>query len=1277
MDSQLQQSLRRVARRLYRQQLGWVLAMIWGASAVCGLMLVPIGRSTAISDGFLWCWLGCTLLVAIIAAIVIRRRFGQWQWIARRIESHFPSLNQRLATVADMVPQLPNGQYSYLQRTVIAEALQHDNRNRWTSIISGQRMTNSWLASLLMAACLSIVAVAVFREPSRLNQMQLQTATNSSATLEMPEVQPGNSEVEIGSNVIVTAKFNGRLPDSVSLIQKTKDGEQRQAMRRSLNDPIFAAYLSNLRSAAEYCVEFDGQRTEFYQVSVFEYPSMVRADAILDYPEYTGMESKTIVDTRRVTAATGTRLTWQVHLNKPVVTARLMAIDQPSDDSMEAPFESLGSIELIANSASGLVVEGSIELTQSFTWMLQLSDSDGRNIQQKIKLSAKALPNDVAKIKLIAGGDQEVSPLQELDVAAKIQDDFGIEKAGIGYQFADGEIVEIEVPQLKTGKAIEVARQIDMESLQAEPNQLLSYYVWADDRDETGELRRSVSDMYFAEVRPLEEIFRQGEQPTAEEQQQQQQQQQQSGNPETEELVELQKQIIAGTWNIGKKARGSQLPSSTAEDIRLLADSQTSAIERLAEMAQQSTVEGAAEIIEAAGNAMEKAAEDLNRAADSFSKSDLQKALKQEQAAYQQLLRLQSREHQVVQSQRQRGQQSSRRSRARQQQLDELELKQEQNRYENERLASQEQDLQQSELRQVISRLRELATRQEDINEQLREVEAALQAAKTEKEREELQQQLERLREQQQQLLQDSDELRERMEAQQNSEPIQNAQTQLQEARENIQQSSDALNRGNTGQALAAGARAEQQLEQLQDDLRQQAANQFSETMQDMRQRASDLEQTQKEIVDQLARTPDTSDSGLRAQQQDSTAAEKLADQREKVHELLQDMEKTVQQAEDAEPLLAQRLYDSYRRAQQQKIENRLKETSQLMQRNLDTQARGLATQSVSDLGQLKSEIDQAAEAVLGNETDSLELALSQIKNLQNAVDRELQDALGAEQTPSATQSEGSSIGNQNQSQDQARTNDLANKPSEDGSTPPGDQPGQNGQPQNPNQPGSRRGQAGATPSQTAESRQPDQQDPSQQSQSQQGQAQQPGQSQEGQEGGREGQSQPGRGQQANDSRQANSDANGRPNAGLRGLRDQAGTRNGGVDDGTRSTPELFGGDIGNRPFTGEDFRAWSDRLRDVEELVNDPDLRWQATQIRQAARDLRSEAKKHAADPKWELVKELVANPLRELERRVSEELIRRAASKNEIVPIDRDPVPSEFSRSVREYYENLGSGR
>ena len=111
-------------------------------------------------------------------------------------------------------------------------------------------------------------------------------------------------------------------------------------------------------------------------------------------------------------------------------------------------------------------------------------------------------------------------------------------------------------------------------------------------------------------------------------------------------------------------------------------------------------------------------------------------------------------------------------------------------------------------------------------------------------------------------------------------------------------------------------------------------------------------------------------------------------------------------------------------------------------------------------------------------------------------------------------------------------------------------------------------------------------------------------------------------------------------------------------------------------PITGEDFRAWSDRLRDVEEIVDDPELSAEAARIRERARDFRRDFKRHSEEPKWNLIREMVARPLSELRQEVSAELLRRSAEKNALIPIDRDPVPEEFVEQVRQYYENLGSG-
>ena len=97
--------------------------------------------------------------------------------------------------------------------------------------------------------------------------------------------------------------------------------------------------------------------------------------------------------------------------------------------------------------------------------------------------------------------------------------------------------------------------------------------------------------------------------------------------------------------------------------------------------------------------------------------------------------------------------------------------------------------------------------------------------------------------------------------------------------------------------------------------------------------------------------------------------------------------------------------------------------------------------------------------------------------------------------------------------------------------------------------------------------------------------------------------------------------------------------------------------------------------MRDVEEMVGDPDLRARANSIRDRVRQMRTDMNRHGEAQKWELVEDLVAEPLRELKQEVRAELLRRTASKNELVPIDRDPVPAQFTDAVRRYYENLGS--
>ena len=71
-----------------------------------------------------------------------------------------------------------------------------------------------------------------------------------------------------------------------------------------------------------------------------------------------------------------------------------------------------------------------------------------------------------------------------------------------------------------------------------------------------------------------------------------------------------------------------------------------------------------------------------------------------------------------------------------------------------------------------------------------------------------------------------------------------------------------------------------------------------------------------------------------------------------------------------------------------------------------------------------------------------------------------------------------------------------------------------------------------------------------------------------------------------------------------------------------------------------------------------------------------REEYKRHSKEPDWNKLKQMVAEPMNELHKRIAEE-IRRRESPDALVPIDRDPVPPQFAEGVRRYYERLGSGQ
>lgn len=1416
----LSAELERVASR-YRRLWSWQLdatALLIGAMAgffaryyrISWLLRSPVYSAAAVAA-----------VATLVAYVILRSRSlrVQQQWLAHRIEARFPDLNSGLLAAVEQHPDLPDGRYGFLQVSLIRDALQHAARNNWMEVVSGRRLALAVLANFAAFALLVGAVTVGPRSYPQLTKPGKEGKRPSVATGDFAvTVEPGNVEIERGTSLLVLARVKGPMPAEATLFAHPEGSEPtRLGMNASLDDPIFGGRVNAVMQPLEYRVEVGGFVSPNYKVIVFEYPRLERADARLVYPNYTGMETRLVQDIRTVSVVEGTQVTLICKLNKPVKSARFTEAAQtkkaaappadkpPVPESVEEKEKASQPAETVpqdlalrpretvaANNSKPAKQEASesqkVSPTQAaalnaspkqplvendgafyevtFTpektrrLKLELVDEAGRRNNDNIVIVVQVVPNQPPTLKLVAPGrDLEVSPLEELDLKATAWDDFGVKRMGVSYGLAGQEPVDVVLGQDAAGRQKhELNNQVRFEELKAEPDQLLAYHFWAEDYGADGKLRRTSSDMYFAEVRHFDEIFRQGQQPPGGQQQRQQQQQGGGQNAQqAQQLAQLQKDIINATWKLIRREAAPQPTAPFAEDVKQIADSQGTALEQadaLGERVQDS--ESQAHLLTVL-ESMQAAVKQLNQARDDKSVKTLQPALVAEQSAYQALLKLRAREHEVVRQQRQQSgspqANQGARSGQQRQQMDQLDLKDEENRYETQSVAqAQAENPEDRETRQVLNRLKELARRQHDLNERLKDLQSALQEAQTEEKKDEIRQQLKRLQEEQRDVLRDTDELQNRMDTPENQERMADERQQLQQARDQVQRASESLDQDKVTQAAASGTRAEREFDDLRNEFRRRASGRFNEEMREMREAARDLDQQEKKLSEQLTKAtqPDPEKKTLRDEVPSEEIVKGLNDQKTKLSNLNERVKQTIQEAEETEPLLSERLNDAARNLMDQKVDRALEATEQSVRRGLMDDARQVEQIAGRGINQLKEGIEKAAEAVLGDETEALRRAREQLKDLSRELNQEIarkapgevpqtqqsRDANDSQagRPPNGEQQEGQQPGNrpsgdpQQNARGQNGERPMSEQPGEGqarerrsgerqgderqadqqrggqrqrnqgergqaqpgeqqpGERQPGEQQSEEGQPGQPGEP-----QEGQQGEQQREGQQPGQrgrqqrgQQPGSQAGRQPGQ-QQPGEAQEGQpqEGNaEEGQPMPGEqgqpegqaGQQQNEAGQPNQ----RGRNGQRGARqNQRGARNGGQND-----PRGIGGSLNNAeydefaPISGRDYLDWSDRLRDVEEMIDDAELRAEVARIRDAARSIRAETKRHSKEPNWNLVRVSVAEPLVELSNRVADELLRRS-SKQALVPLDRDPVPPKYSEKTRRYYERLGSGQ
>lgn len=1221
-------------RRSWRDRLvllgvGW--ALVAGLALLIHQASGPTGTPALVTFGL--------ALVAVTAGTLWRtRRRGSDEAalrdLARRIEAGHPELDGRLSAALDQRRD-GSGSLNFLQQRLILEAIEASYHEPWARPTPRSQIVGAALVSFA-ALVLALFTLQLFvRDAAR----PLPVADTPRPDL---EVTPGSVEIEKGSSLVVLARFGGEIPATARLVVRPNTGTTNLLpLTRTLGDPVFGGTVPDVRDGFRYRVEAGSKTSAEFEVTVFEYPRLERSDADLVYPAYTGVPSKTVQDTRRLSAVEGTRLTLNLQLNKPVREARLL----PRGGSNQM-------LDLVVATNQAVATLAGYTPLQGGTYDLVLRDADGRTNRTPASFSFEVLSNRTPELKLARPrGDQRPSPLEELRFEGTAWDDFGLVAYGLGFTVGAGEPQIVVLGTNAPSQEKHTLRhEIALEPLGVEPDDLVSWFLWADDIGPDGTVRRTQTDLFFGEIRPFDEIFR--EQTSSSSSGGGQESGNQEGSPTTR-LAELQKQILNATWKIER-----QRPRATAEshgrDLGTVTESQSQALDQAKDQGSGAEDPRGEAMWGAVMTAMEKALSELN--ASTNRTQSLASAITAETAAYQALLRLREREFQVARNrgQRQQGGREGGDS-MRQRQLEELDLTDEANRYETESTAQSATTPERQEQLQVLNRLGELARRQQDLNERLRELQAELAKADSESQREEIRRQLKRLQEEEQQMLSDADELRQRMDRTENQSRFAEQRRQLEQTREQMQRASQAASQGSPSQALAAGTRAEEQLEQMREQVRRESAGAFAEELRQMRQAARDLTRNQEQVRRDLAELGSDTRRSLSGNPKTDALVQELGRQQQRLTNLLSEVAQVSEAAESSEPTVSRQLYDTLRQLNQddaglvkqveeelirrgqmsRSLYDRLEATREnpdakalqvmrdLVQEGRPTQARDVDTKATQSLNRLQRGLERAAANVIGDDTEALEKASKELDRLAQALDREADREAPESSTPS-----GPGPGGESQPVVGGTSDPTAG-------TPPG---GRSPQPipgsESPSTPPSEASASAPSERSTAQANTP---------------------------GGASPSGAPGRltGRRGNPNSPAQS--------GQQPDEDGA-TPFSGLLEGGSATADTGGG-----PMTGESFGEWSDRLRDVEENLDDPRLRSRVASARESARLVRLGARRERQKPDWAQVRLKVLAPLVEVRQQIQEELRRRNPG-DSLVPIDRDPVPSRYAESLRRYYENLG---
>ncbi len=544
--AEIRDLLARVRRRWLglRAMHAVVRASLAAALVIAAAMV--LARWTAGSPGLL-ALLGLSALLLATAGLIwgllpLRRRPTDRQ-VARFIEERDASLDDRLVTAVDVASGSGTG--AGFVEPMIADAARRAQRVDADAIIPRTALRAAGTKATAAVALLLAVVIGV-RHTAR-------QAADAAALALFParvavDVTPGNVRVKSGAPLTITARLRGNTAPVAAQVQ-VADGEAWRGIDMGADDPgAFHLDIDAVSRSFKYRVIAGAAASATYDVTVVHPPRVKRIDVDYSYPAGLRLPPRTERDGGDIYAPAGTEVRLHVITDQPAVGGRLVLGGGRTLDLAPARAD-----ELTAG----------FKVTEDGSYRVAVADSEGLSSAADPEYFIRLLEDRAPDVRITRpASDRSVTRLEEVDVEAQAEDDYGIDRLDLVYSVRGEQerVVPLKIPRQEA--SVTGRHTLYLEDLDVQPGDFISYYVRARDLTRGTRPNEARSDIFFLDVKPYEQEFALA--------QSQASATGGGGRGSIDELVAAQKEIIVATWKLDRRALASK-GAKSEQDIRSVA----------------------------------------------------------------------------------------------------------------------------------------------------------------------------------------------------------------------------------------------------------------------------------------------------------------------------------------------------------------------------------------------------------------------------------------------------------------------------------------------------------------------------------------------------------------------------------------------------------------------------------------------------------------------------------------------------------------------------------